>query len=153
MNPSTSAKLKFLASVKATNPGLYNAAMHKGGGLSGLGATVEEMITAQNAGTDFPNPLTASTTTALDTPWYQSFLNSTIDTIKQLAPAYVATTQAKTCIDVNASRAKQGLSPVDCGAAGLSPQVNVGVSSDVRMMGYVALGIGAVALFMLTKRR
>lgn len=160
MNAQIRAKLLFLANVKDKYPRLYRAALTNPGsvGLSGLGATVEEMIAAQNAGTDFPNPLstpvssgTASTDTAV--PWYTNILNSAIDTIKQLTPVYVGTQQAKTCIQVNAERAKSGLSPIDCASGGLAPQVSVGVSPDVKMMMYIGLGIGAVYLLMRGLRK
>lgn len=159
MNTQTRNKLAFLANIKQNYPGLYRAAINAGQnrGLSGLGATVEEMIAAQNAGTDFPNPLATSSTssTIVDTPWYQSLINSTLDTIKQIAPVWVSTKQASTCIQVNAERAKSGLAPIDCAAGGLAPQVSVGVSPDVKMMMYIGLGIGAIYLLMrgLGKRK
>lgn len=158
MNAQTRNKLAFLASVKQNHPALYSAAISTGQnrGLSGLGATVEEMIAAQNAGTDFPNPLDATAlSTASNSTWYQSAINSTLDFIKQLAPAYVATKQAQTCIQVNAERAKSGLAPIDCAAGGLAPQVSVGVSPDVKMLAYIALGIGGVYLLIrgLGKRK
>lgn len=156
------AKLMFLANVKDKYPQLYRAALGNPGGvgLSGLGLTVDEMIAAQNAGTDFPNPLgtstpvssgSASTDTAV--PWYTNILNSAIDTIKQLTPVYVGTQQAKTCIQVNAERAKSGLSPIDCASGGLAPQVSVGISPDVKLIMYVGLGIGAVYLLMRAMRK
>lgn len=156
MNAQIRAKLQFLANVKDKYPQLYRAALSNRGsvGLSGLGETVEQMIAAQNAGTDFPNPLssgTASTDTSV--PWYTNILNSAIDTIKQLTPVYVGTQQAKTCIQVNAERAKSGLSPIDCASGGLAPQVSVGVSPDVKMMMYIGLGIGAVYLLMRGLRK
>lgn len=158
MNAQIRAKLQFLANVKDKYPQLYRAALTKPGsvGLSGLGTTVEEMIAAQNAGTDFPNPLnTATSSASTDTavPWYTNILNSAIDTIKQLTPVYVGTQQAKTCIQVNAERAKSGLSPIDCASGGLAPQVSVGVSPDVKMMMYIGLGIGAVYLLMRGLRK
>lgn len=157
MSPKMQAQLMFLANIKATQPALYRAAVTGGQnrGLSGLGATVEEMIAAQNAGTDFPNPLATSTpaTSAAADTWYQSAINSTLDFIKQLAPAYVATKQAQTCISVNADRARQGLAPIDCAAGGLAPQVSVGISPDVKLIMYVGLGIGAVYLLMRAMRK
>ena len=157
MNDQIRAKLEFLNSVKQKYPALYRAAIskHSGGGMAGLGQTVDQMIAAQNAGTDFPNPLAVSGTAATDSgvPWYTSFLNSTMDTIKQLAPVYVSTQQANTCIQVNADRAKSGLSPLDCASSGLAPQVSVGVSPDVKYILYGVLGIGAVYLLLRSKRR
>lgn len=156
MNAQFRNKLMFLANIKQNYPELYRAAISRGqsGGLSGLGATVEEMIAAQNAGTDFPNPLD-TTANAAALPWYQSIINSTLDTIKQIAPAYVATKQARTCIQVNAERAKKGLAPTDCSSSGLAPQVSVGISPDVKTLAYVALGLGAVfiAFRMFGKRK
>lgn len=155
MYPNLRAKLMFLANIKQNNPALYRAAIMQGqsSGLAGLGATVEEMIAAQNAGTDFPNPLSTSTATPAADTWYQSAINSTLDFIKQLAPAYVATKQAQTCISINADRARQGLAPIDCASTGLAPQVSVGVSPDVRLIMYVGLGIGAVYLLMRAMRK
>ncbi len=164
MNAQIRAKLQFLANVKDKYPKLYRAALSNRGsvGLSGLGETVEQMIAAQNAGTDFPNPLTSSVSTPVSSgtastdtsvPWYTNILNSAIDTIKQLTPVYVGTQQAKTCIQVNAERAKSGLSPIDCASGGLAPQVSVGVSPDVKMMMYIGLGIGAVYLLMRGLRK
>jgi len=133
MKPAIQSKLRFLASVKAANPRLYHAAMQKSQGLGGLGATVEEMLAEQNAFAE---------------PQKESWLDSAIDAVKQLAPAYVGYKQAQTCLQINAERAKQGIAPIDCGNAGLAPQVNVGVSSDVRTMGFIALGLVAVFLIM-----
>ena len=159
MNAQLRAKLQFLANVKRQYPALYNAAVVKrgGSGLAGLGLTVDEMIAAQNAGTDFPNPVSTSSNTTVSTdtsvPWYTQAANSAIDAIKQLVPVYVGTQQAKTCISVNAERAKSGLAPIDCAAGGLAPQVSVGVSPDVKMMMYVGLGIGAIYVLMRAMRK
>jgi hypothetical protein len=141
MNTAMQNKLRFLASVKRSNPRLYRAAVSKAqisSGLSGLGITVDEMLAEQNA---FAEPVSTATNS---TSFAQTATNSVLDIIKQLAPVYVGTQQAKTCIQVNAERAKNGLSPIDCAAGGLAPQVGIGVSSDVKMIMYVALGIGAV---------
>lgn len=147
------AQTQFIRYVRANYPSLYSAAVAQnariiGGtrgvvtrGLRGLGATVEEMLAAQDA---FAEPKTAQ--------WYESILGSLTDTIKNLAPAYVGVQQAKTCIDINAQRAKAGLSPLNCDAAGLMPQaqVNVGISKEIQMLAFVALGIGA--LYMFTRK-
>lgn len=97
MSQIATNKLRFLAQVRKSYPQLYRDAMKRVAtptkGLSGLGITQDEMLAEQNEGL---------ITGANETPWYQSVLNSAIDTIKQLAPAYVATKQAKTCIDINA---------------------------------------------------
>jgi len=155
MPNSTLAKLQFLAKIKKEYPALYGAAMRRHGfntaGMSGLGDTAAEMIAAQNAGTDFPDPLAAPVGNApvtgnASTPWYQSILNSAVNTIQQLAPVYVSAQQSQTCIKVNAARAQQGLAPIDCAAGGLAPQVSVGVSPGVKTLIYVGLAVAAVAI-------
>jgi len=139
------AYTSFVRYVRTNYPSLYSAAVAKnsriiGGtrGLNGLGITVDEMLVEQNA---FAEPKTEQ--------WYESILGSLTDTIKNLAPAYVGVQQAKTCIDINAQRAKAGLSPLNCDAAGLMPQaqVNVGISKEIQMLAFVALGIGALYMF------
>lgn len=143
MHPQIRAKLQFLDSVKQNQPALYRAALQKhGGGLSGLGETVEQMMARQDA---FAEPV------ASNLPWYTQALNSAIDAMKQLAPAYVGVQQARTCLQINAERAKQGIAPMDCASGGLAPQVSVGISPDTRTMIYAALGIGALWLFMRKK--
>lgn len=143
MNNRTQAKLMYLERVKKFSPALYKAATMKvarAGGLSGLGATVEEMLAEQNA---FAEPAKAA--------WYDNILTSAVDAVKQLAPAYVGYKQQSQCLQINAERAKQGLPPVDCASAGLTPQVNVGVSPDTKIFVWAALGLGAV--FLLLKRK
>lgn len=143
MDAQIRAKLRFLDTVKQTQPALYRAALQRrGGGLSGLGETVEQMLARQDA---FAEPVTSNL------PWYTQALNSAIDAMKQLAPAYVGIQQARTCLQINAERAKQGLDPIDCASGGLAPQVSVGISPDTRTMIYAALGIGALWLFMRKK--
>ena len=145
MDNRTRAQLQFLAYTKAKHPTLYKAAVKRSGGLSGLGITQAEMLAEQDA---FAEP-----TSGAETPWYRSLLDTTIATINQLAPSYVGIKQAQTCIEVNSARAKQGLSPIDCAASGLSPQVAVGVSSDVKYVLWGVLGLGAIFLFMNMKKR
>lgn len=145
MDNRTRSQLQFLAYVKAKYPNLYKIAVKKGGQLSGLGITQAEMLAEQDA---FAEPVA---TTSM--PWYSSMLNSAIETIKELAPAYVGIQQAKTCIDVNAARARQGLPPVDCAAAGLTPQaqVNVGVSKEIQYL--MIGGLVLVGVYMFTRKR
>lgn len=141
MSPQIRAKLEFLDSVKRNYPALYNVAVKRGGQLSGLGITQAEMLAEQDA---FAEPIAS-------TPWYKSYLDSAIETVKQLAPAYVGLQQAKTCMQINADRARQGLGPIDC--AGLAPQVSVGVSPDIKTFMYLGLGVVAVIAFMTMRKR
>jgi len=146
MDNATRAKLTFIAGVKAAHPNLYRAAVSgQGGGLSGLGVTVEEMLAEQNA---FAEPVASSSS-----GMFTNALNSTIDFIKQLAPSYIGLQQAKTCLQINADRARAGISPIDCASSGLAPQVSVGVSPDVKYIMYAVVGIGAVYLMMRSKRK
>ena len=147
MNNRTRAQLQYLAYVKAKFPRLYKAAVIKGGQLSGLGITQAEMLAEQDL---FAEPVSSSTST---TPWYQSMLTSAIDTIKELAPAYVGIQQAKTCISVNTERARQGLPPIDCAAAGMTAQaqLNVGVSKEIQYM--MIGGLVLVGVYMFTRKR
>lgn len=142
MSPQIRAKLEFLDSVKRKYPRLYIAAVKRGGQLAGLGITQAEMLAEQDAFAE----------SSASQPWYKQYLDSAVQTVKELAPAYVGLQQAKTCIQINADRAKQGLSPVDC--AGLAPQVAVGVSSDVKTFMYIGLGVvGIIAFMTLRKKR
>lgn len=143
MNSSIKNKISFLKGVKRQYPALYRAAMGKrgGGGLSGLGETVEEIMARQDA---FGEP--TQSPGALD-----NALNTGIDFIKQLLPVYVGAQQAKTCIQINAERAKIGQAPIDCASSGLAPQVSVGVSPDVKYVMWGALAIGVI--FLLMKKR
>ena len=143
MNNAITAKLKFLANVKEKYPDLYRAAItRRGGSLNGLGITVEEMLREQDA---FAEPKTVTTTNAV--PWYTTALNTTIETIKNLAPAYIGVKQAQTCLEINAALARQGKPPIDCAAGGLAPQVSIGLSPNTQMLLFAALGIGALWLF------
>ena len=151
MTPQIRAKLEFLDSIKRKYPRLYTAAVKRGGQLAGLGITQAEMLAEQDA---FAEPVFSNKTTApvAAQPWYKNYLDSAVQTVKDLAPAYVGLEQAKTCIKINADRAKQGLSPVDC--AGLAPQVSVGVSPDVKTFMYIGLGVaGIIGLMMFMKKR
>jgi hypothetical protein len=112
----------------------------KRGGLAGLGITTAEMLAQQDA---FAEPVSGTVASQA-----KSILDSAIETIKQLAPAYIGIQQAKTCLQINADRARNGLPPMDCASGGLAPQVGIGVSPDVKMILWAALGIGALFLFM-----
>jgi|WetSurMetagenome_2_1015567.scaffolds.fasta_scaffold562844_2 hypothetical protein len=139
---STREKLRYIGMVKQRYPQLFKAAVARMGGsrgLSGLGVTSAEMMAAQDA---FAEPGTASSS------WLTTATNTLLDTIKQLAPAYVGVQQAKTCLQINADRARQNLAPIDCASGGMAPQVAVGISPDVKLILWGALGIGAVWLLM-----
>lgn len=151
MDIATKNKLRFLAGVKKDYPALYYAATGSNkGGLSGLGITVEEMLAEQDA---FAEPIFTGTqtSTASGAPWYRDVLNSVLDSVKQLAPAYIGVKQAQTCVQINAERARNNQAPIDCAAGGLAPQVAVGISPDVKWILWGALGIGA--MFLLMRRR
>lgn len=140
------SNLQFIAYVKRKYPALYKqgiARMQNQNGLAGLGVTVEEMLADQNA---FAEPSTGNS-------FSQGFANATnslVDLLKNLAPSVIGYQQAKTCIDVNAARAKNNQPPIDCNAA-LTPQVNFGVSSQMQYLMYAVVGIGALYLF--TRKR
>ena len=139
------AKLQFFSYVKRKYPVLYNRAlmkMNSSAGLSGLGITVEEMLAEQNA---FAEPQSGGIFSNIT-----DILNNGIETIKNLAPTVIGYQQAKTCIDVNATRAKAGQPPIDCNSV-LTPQVNVGVSKEMQYLMYAVVGLGALYLF--TKKR
>ncbi len=83
--------------------------------------------------------------TAKEAPaWYERIANSVAD----LLPAYGAYQTQKQLIKLNIQRAQQGLSPIE--ANQLAPQVNVGVSSDIKTFAYI--GLGAIALVILLPR-
>jgi hypothetical protein len=125
-------KITFLHAISWHYPDLYQAAreamLSRASGMSGLGE--DASVVPQVSFTDT--------------------LNTLVSTIRDLAPIYIATEQARQCVEVNAQRAVNGIAPLDCAASGLSPQVSVGISPDLVGMGYIALGILGLAL--LSKR-
>lgn len=112
-------------------------------GLSGLGADTLPSINAPQSPTVTPDATTG-------------WLNSLTNAIQQILPVAAATYSQKQLIDLNIARANAGLPPVDSSA--VSPQVNVGVSSQVGSMAntliYGALGLGALFVIssMMKKR-
>jgi hypothetical protein len=162
-NNLVKSHLQFLAYTKAKYPVLYRAAMNHGernGGLRGLGETVEEIIARQDAfgepavltpGAIQSNGTSATSGSVVDV--LTSAMSSITDLMAKVLPTTVAIKQAKTCIDINAQRAKAGQPPIDCANAGLTPEVKVGVSDNVKPMLYVALAIGAAFLFLGFKKR
>lgn len=87
------------------------------------------------------------------------FLNNVTDILKSILPAVAGIYTAKSLIDINISRAKQGLPPIDQSA--IAPQVNVGIPpaqlDAITGVGKIAifgaLGIGALFLFMKKGRK
>ena len=109
-------------------------------GLSGLGETWQEMMDAQDA---FAEPKTVK--------WYEGALNTLVDSVTKLAPVYVGYKQQKQCLEINAARARAGQPPINCSDAGLTPQVNVGLSANLMPILYGGLAIAG--LFLLLKRK
>ena len=136
MEVQNNAVLQFAYWLKKRYPKIYAASMSRGG-MSGLGDT---------APTDTITP--AATTSWLDT---------ISNTLKSIIPAASAAYIAKQTIDVNISRAKAGLPPID--SSSLAPQVNVSLPpaqvAQLTSAGKYALyGVGALGLlFILSKRK
>ncbi len=164
MNAKARAQIQFLNNVKRQYPNLYRAALSrtekaiglKTAGLGGLGLTVQEMIDQQNAGFSTADLIATgqipATSSGAGTGFsFQNLLDQTSQFIQQLAPSYIGYKQASQCVEINAARARQGLPPVDCGSAGLAPQVNVGVSKEIQLLVFAGLGLAAV--YMFTRKR
>lgn len=82
------------------------------------------------------------------TSWGQDILNF----FKETLPVYYQSRAQKDLIELNLRRAEQGLDPIDTGT--IAPQVNVGVSSDMMQLGYIAVGgLVLVGLFSAFKAR
>ena len=76
-------------------------------------------------------------TGASATPWYAAPLSA-------LTSVY----QAKSLMDINAERAKQGLAPIS--ASAIAPTVNVGLPADQLQLA-VMFGVGVLAWLFLKK--
>ena len=151
---STRQNMAYMRAVKQSHPELYRHAVNtviKKSQLHGLGTaanygnlTAEQVVALQNA--EFANmPYSPSTSAWADVA------NQVTDFLKQTIPVYLGVQQAQTCLDINKQRAIKGLPPIDCAGAGLTPQVNVGVSKEIQTLAFAALGIGALYLF--TRRK
>ena len=82
------------------------------------------------------------------TTWGQDIL----DFFKEALPSYYQARAQKDLLEVNLRRAEQGLAPIDAGA--IAPQVNVGASSDMMQLGYIAVGgLVLVGLFSAFSKR
>ncbi len=149
----------YLAQMKQRYPDLYAQAVQKTIGrmtrsnqMNGLGAsanygtlTAEQVVALQNA--EFANVPYAAPVQAGTWDWLSSAAQTTTDFLKDNIATYLGIQQAKTCLDINKQRALQNLPPIDCSSAGLTPQVNVGVSKEIQTLAFAALGIGAIYLF------
>lgn len=150
----------FLVAAKRAYPDIYRAAVNKtigrmarGTQMNGLGAsanygdlTAAQVVALQDA--EFANmPYSPAPTTSA----WADVANQVTDFLKQNIPTYLGIQQAQTCLDINKQRAIKGMAPIDCAGAGLTPQVNVGVSKEIQTLAFAALGIGALYLF--TRRK
>lgn len=116
-------------------------------GLAGLGdMPMDTFVTIDSSGN--ATPATPDTSTSPATTWGQGIL----DTLKASAPAYFQLKSQSNLMTINIKRAEQGLPPIDSSA--LAPTVNVGVSSGVQTMGYVAIGgLMLFGLIAMLKRK
>lgn len=142
-------KAAFLRGVSTKYPGLFRAAIRQSRGLGAIddAAGDDQYVSVSSVVTNPPAPTAPASTVQ----WWEKAANSAIDAIKSLAPSLAAAQQAKTCISINADRARSGLPPIDCASSGLAPQVSVGISPDVKMIAYAALGL--LAIWLLGKNR
>ena len=146
MNENLNKKLAYLRYVKTNFPLVYTRAIRESrvpAGLSGLGVTVEEMLTEQNA---FAEP-TAASGSWLDS--FRAFSDTLVQGVQQYLPVYAGVKQNELLLKINAERLKNGLPPIN--PSDLSPQVNVGISKEVQYIAFAILGIGALYLF--TRKR
>jgi hypothetical protein len=74
-----------------------------------------------------------------------SAFDSFLQTLKDLVPIYTSYQLSQDLYQLNLERVRQGLPPVD--AQSVSPQVNVGLSSDAKTM--LLLGGGALLAILL----
>lgn len=121
----------FLEMLRVRRPEIYQrvierASRAQGRGLSGLGETA---VTVDN----------------------QSWWDKLIAGIQQLAPTYAQYQLSKDLYDLNMQRAKQGLPPVD--ASAVSPQMNVGLSPETRLLVLGMGGVALIAVLALARRR
>lgn len=143
------AQKKFLKYVHDNHPNLFKETLRRmskrraNNGMAGLGITVEEMIAEQNA---FAEPASNGIS-------WENIFSTFTDSLQTIIPAYVSLEQGKNCIEVNTERAKAGLAPIDCASAGLTPQaqVNVGVSKEIQLLMFGAIGLAA--LYMFTRKK
>lgn len=158
MNPNAARNLLILKRAKQENPVMYRRAVayaiqkNARSGLNGLGATAnyggltaEQVVALQNA--EFQN-MPYSPTASTD--WLGVNVQDAVDFLKNAGTVYLGIQQQKTCLEINKARALKNLPPIDCASAGLTPQVNVGVSKEIQLVLFAALGLG---LFYILKGR
>lgn len=152
-------KIAILKRARAVNPGIYRRAIteafervRKSRQMNGLGAvdnwgglTAEQIRAIQDA--EFVGVPDARAPNV-----FTDIINQGADILSQWGTAWLGIEQAKTCLEINKQRASQGLPAIDCGKAGLAPQVNVGVSQDVKMMGYIAIGAAVLGLYFFARK-
>jgi hypothetical protein len=130
-------RTEYLQRLKRRSPKAFDYALQKFAtvrGMSGLGQTDETATGAEAV--------------ASDSFTFDSFLQ----TLKDLVPVYTSYQLSQDLYQLNLERVRQGLPPVD--AQSVSPQVNVGLSSDMRMLLMVGGGaLLAVLLFGQMRRR
>jgi hypothetical protein len=81
----------------------------------------------------------------------ESTMDSLFSAIEKLIPSVLTYQQSRDLVQLNLELAKQGKPLVD--AQSLSPQVNVGVSSDISMLLKIALFGGLALLAIKTLRK
>lgn len=136
----------FLSWMKNSSPELYNIITNQRPELVDPAEVVASGALSPDAATSTLAGMGEVEATATDAPatsWGQEFLN----TLKNIAPAYFSFKTQSDLMKTNLRRAELGLDPID--SQTVAPTVNVGVSNDVRTIGYLAVG-GLVLVGLLT---
>jgi hypothetical protein len=152
MDTATRNKLIFLNGVRRAHPELFRRATGGHRALSGLGDASTDFTDQVGSPVSVSSDVTPANDAVTAQPWWQESLNSVLSFIKDAAPAYVASQQARQCVSINADRARAGLAPLDCANSGLAPQVAVGVAPDVKYLGYAALGVLVFGVLMFSRK-
>lgn len=78
------------------------------------------------------------------------YFDKVLAALKEIAPAYAQYQMARDLYSLNMERAKQGLPPID--ASAVSPQINVGLSPDVKTL-LILGGVGLTIMMLAARRR
>ena len=175
----TRATMRFLSWLRKFHPEMHAAVMERMGGreapangaLNQLGEAWDMFYPSKYyAGTGYrgryhspaqhlgalgaEDELIVATTTTAEKPWYMEAL----DFAKEAVPAYLAYDAQKDLMDLNMTRAQQGLDPIDPGLT--APQVTLqhqlppearGLIDQMKMGGNLLLwaGLGLGAFFLV----
>lgn len=135
------SKIQFVAWLDRFNPELFRTAVRETerrfptknvrAPSRGLGEiTTADMLAQQDA-------FAESTSTP-------SVLDTVINNASKIGQAFLGVSQAKTLLDINIQRAKNGQAPLDMSA--LSPQFNIGIPTSVQYILWAGVGVLAISL-------